>query len=63
LVEAQRRLELLEEQLRLPAIMPPKTKAISSTGEALLLRLKPAESSAGYFFFRTFGVVNSAGMG
>jgi hypothetical protein len=27
------------------------------------LRLEPEESLIGYFFFRTFGVVNSAGIG
>jgi hypothetical protein len=56
-------LQLFEERFRLPFITPPKTKAISGSGKAPLPRLKPVESPVCYFFFRIFGVVNSAGIG
>jgi serine/threonine-protein kinase len=61
--ELRRSIVDLMAVVRLPVIMPPKTKAISGSGEAPLPRLKPVESPVLYFFFRIFGVVNSAGMG
>jgi hypothetical protein len=52
-----------KQNFRLPAIMPPKTKAVSGSGGSHSLLLEPEEFLIAYFFFRTFGVVNSAGIG
>src|SRR5262249_28833302 len=50
-------------ELRLPVIMPPKRKTVSGAGQSSLASPRAREIPMSYFFFRTFGVVNSAGIG